>query len=230
MMNTKSFIKPVGWIFFTVSFLDITGVVLQSSLLQLIFKPLIMPCLILLYFVSTKSVNKWYVAAMFFSFLGDVLLLDKNNMFLYGIAAFLITQLLYVFIIAKQLPQSGWKTKISALVPFLIFFISLISILKDSLGDFLIPVIIYGVAISIFGFVSLLNYLLKKDPASFTLLGGAVLFILSDSMIALHKFYEPHAIYPTAIMITYIIAQFLIFRYMVKTSGEKVQAGASKRA
>lgn len=74
MMNTKSFIKPVGWIFFTVSFLDITGVVLQSSLLQLIFKPLIMPCLILLYFVSTKSVNKWYVAAMFFSFLGDVLL------------------------------------------------------------------------------------------------------------------------------------------------------------
>lgn len=172
----------------------------------------------LLYFVSVKTRNKWYVAAMFFSFLGDVLLLDKNNMFLYGIAAFLITQLLYVFIIAKEMPQSGWKTKGLAILPFLIFFISLISILKDGLGDFLIPVIIYGVAISIFGFVSLLNYLLKKDQASKTLLGGAVLFILSDSMIALHKFYEPRTIYPVAIMMTYIIAQYLIFRYMVKSS------------
>ena len=218
MISTNSFIKPVSWIFFSVSFLDIIGVVLQDSWLQLIFKPLIMPCLILLYFVSTKSVNKWYVAAMFFSFLGDVLLLDKNNMFLYGIAAFLITQLLYVFIIARNLPSSDWKTKSKALLPFLIFLISLISVLKEGLGYFLIPVVVYGVAISIFGFVSLLNYLLKKDQASLTLLSGAILFILSDSMIALNKFYEAQSIYPAAIMITYIIAQFLIFRYMIRST------------
>ena len=220
MISTNSFIKPVTFLFFSISLLDIIGVVLQDSLLQLIFKPLIMPCLMLLYFVSVKTRNNWYVAAMFFSFLGDVLLLDKNNMFLYGIAAFLITQLLYVFIIARQMPQSDWKVKSKAILPFSIFFIGLISILKDGLGDFLIPVIIYGVAISIFGFVSLLNYLLKKDRASLILLSGAILFILSDSMIALHKFYEPRAIYPAAIMITYVIAQFLIFSYMVKSENK----------
>jgi len=218
MINAKSFIKPLTWLFFSVSFLDIIGVILQDSWLQLIFKPLIMPSLILLYVVRVKSRNYWYVAAMFFSFLGDVLLLDKNNMFLYGIAAFLITQLLYVLIIAKDLPRSDFKTKALALLPFLFFFTGLISILKDGLGEFLIPVIIYGLAISIFGFVSLLNYLLKKDRASLTLLIGAILFILSDSMIALHKFYEPQAIYPSAIMITYIAAQFLIFGYMIKQS------------
>lgn len=218
MINAKSFIKPLTWLFFSVSFLDIIGVILQDSWLQFIFKPLIMPSLILLYMVRVKSRNYWYVAAMFFSFLGDVLLLDKNNMFLYGIAAFLITQLLYVLIIAKGLTRSDFKTKALALLPFLIFFIGLISILKDGLGEFLIPVIIYGLAISIFGFVSLLNYLLKKDQASLSLLIGAVLFILSDSMIALHKFYEPQAIYPAAIMITYIAAQFLIFGYMIKQS------------
>jgi len=115
------------------------------------------------------------------------------------------------------MPQSDWKVKSKAILPFSIFFIGLISILKDGLGDFLIPVIIYGVAISIFGFVSLLNNLLKKDRASLLLLSGAVLFILSDSMIALHKFYEAQPIYPAVIMITYIVAQFLIFRYMVKS-------------
>lgn len=218
MINAKSFVKPLTWLFFSVSFLDIIGVILQDSWLQLIFKPLIMPSLILLYLVRVKGRNYWYVAAMFFSFLGDVFLLDKNNMFLYGIAAFLITQLLYVLIIAKGLTRSDFKTKALALLPFLIFFIGLINILKDGLGEFLIPVIIYGLAISIFGFVSLLNYLLKKDQASLSLLIGAVLFILSDSMIALHKFYESQAIYPAAIMITYIAAQFLIFGYMIKQS------------
>jgi len=187
-------------------------------MLQVIFKPLIMPSLILLYYISSKRKNIWYLVAMFFSFLGDVLLLDKSNMFLYGIAAFLITQLLYVFIISKDLPQSQWKTKLTASIPFLAFFIILIAVLKPGLGEFLLPVVVYGAAISIFGMVSLLNYMLRKDKPSLILLLGAVLFILSDSMIALNKFYEAKAIYGLAIMTTYIVAQYLIFRYMLTRS------------
>ncbi len=43
---------------------------------------------------------------------------------------------------------------------------------------------------------------------------GAVLFILSDSMIALFKFHDPKAIYPIATMITYVLAQYLIYQFM----------------
>ncbi len=218
MIKAHSFSNTGTWIFFTVSILDVIGVVLDNSMLQLIFKPLIMPSLILLYYLSSKRKNKWYITAMFFSFLGDVLLLDKSNMFLYGIAAFLITQLLYVIIISKELPHSHWKTKLIASVPFLAFFIILIKVLKPGLGEFLLPVVIYGAAISIFGMVSLLNYMLRKDKSSLILLLGAVLFILSDSMIALNKFYEAWAIYGLAIMATYILAQYLIFRYMLTRS------------
>jgi len=217
-MKAHSFSNTGTWIFFSISLLDIIGVVLNNSLLQLIFKPLIMPSLILLYYLSSKRKNKWYVAAMFFSFLGDVLLLDKSNMFLYGIAAFLITQLLYVFIISKELPRAHWKNKIIASIPFLVFFITLINVLKPGLGEFLLPVVVYGAAISIFGMVSLLNYLLRRDKSSLILLLGAVLFILSDSMIALNKFYVASALYGLAIMATYILAQYLIFRYMLNRS------------
>ena len=215
MTKAQSYSNTGTWIFFAVSFLEITGVVLNNSMLQLIFKPLIMPSLILAYYLSSESRNKWYIVAMFFSFLGDVLLLDKSNMFLFGIAAFLITQLVYVFIISKELPLSDWITRLIASIPFLIFFIVLINVLKPGLGEFLIPVVIYGAAISIFGTVSLLNYMLRKDKLSLTLLLGAVLFILSDSMIALNKFYEAAPLYGIAIMVTYILAQYLIFRYMV---------------
>jgi uncharacterized membrane protein YhhN len=218
MMKAHSFSNTGTWIFFAISLLDVTGVVLNNSLLQLIFKPLIMPSLILLYYISSKRKNKWYIVAMVFSFLGDVLLLDKSNMFLYGIAAFLITQLVYVFIISKELPRSHWKTKLIASIPFLAFFIILIKVLKPGLGEFFLPVVIYGAAISVFGMVSLLNYTLRKDNSSLVLLLGAVLFILSDSMIALNKFYEAAPLYGLAIMVTYILAQYLIFRYMLTRS------------
>lgn len=222
MSTPHPFSKLVLWIFLAVSMLDIVGVSISNSWLQLICKPLIIPTLALLYYLTSKSKNKWYITALFFSFLGDLLLLDKSNLFLYGIAAFLTTQILYILIISTDLSKAPLKTKLTAAIPFLIFFIILIKILKPGLGDFLIPVVIYGLAISVFGTVSLLNYLLTKDQRSLNLLSGAILFIMSDSMIALHKFYKAENFYPAAIMITYVAAQYLIFRYMLTAQGKSV--------
>ena len=204
-------------IFLLVSITDIIAIINDNSLWQTISKPLIIPALAAFYVAGSKSRNKLYILALIFSFLGDVLLLDKSNLFLFGIAAFLITQLLYIAIFSKGLANSSVGKKIGALFPFSLFFILLIRILKPGLNDFLIPVIIYGLAISLFGSVSLLRYLVKKNGTSMVLLIGAILFILSDSMIALNKFHEPRAYYSVSIMLTYILAQYLISAYMLKS-------------
>ena len=101
--------------------------------------------------------------------------------------------------------------------PFLLFYSVLISVLAPNLNDLLIPVMVYGIAISIFGTVAFLNYLADKSSLSMTLLQGAILFILSDSMIALNKFHEQQAFYPVTIMLTYIMAQYLIATYMLQS-------------
>lgn len=204
-------------IFLLVSITDIIAIVTDNSLWQTISKPLIIPALTAFYIAGSKSRNKLYILALIFSFFGDVLLLDKNNLFLFGIAAFLITQLLYIAIFSKGLGESSITKKLLALLPFSLFFIILISILKPGLNDFLIPVIIYGLAISLFGSISFLRYLVKRNGASVMLLCGAVLFILSDSLIALNKFHESRAYYSVIIMLTYIAAQYLISLYMLKS-------------
>ena len=216
-MNYKNFSKPVFYFFILVSFLDVAGIFLENSLLQTICKPLIIPALIVWYLTKAEKVNKWYVTALFFSFIGDVLLLDKINFFIFGIAAFLITQLIYIFIFSKGLARINWKKKITSVIPFLLFYSVLISVLAPNLNDLLIPVMVYGIAISIFGTVAFLNYLADKSSLSMTLLQGAILFILSDSMIALNKFHEQQAFYPVTIMLTYIMAQYLIATYMLQS-------------
>lgn len=213
-MKKTTLTKIFSIIFFTVSILDIIGISTNNNTLVYIFKPLIIPSLITLYAVSVEKKNKWYILALVFSFLGDVFLIDKDNLFLFGIASFLMSQILYIKIIAGQLKATTLVQKLFAVSPFLIYITILMIILKPNLGEFLIPVIIYGITISIFGIVSLLNYISAKSKIALILLTGAILFILSDSMIALNKFHETESFYGVAIMITYVLAQYLIFRFI----------------
>ena len=46
----------------------------------------------------------------------------------------------------------------------------------------------------------------------------SIIFIFSDSLIALNKFYESNDLYGVSIMITYILAQFLICKAMIVKS------------
>ena len=202
-------------LFVIISLLDILGLLIHVALLELIAKPFIIISLMAIYLTSVKNKNYWFLAALFFSFLGDVFLLDNNDMFLFGIAAFLITQLIYIKIIIGYLYHSSKSQKLQAILPFAIYFVLLIYLLIDNLGEYLIPVLVYGLTISVFGIVSLLNYIINKSQTSKILLFGAFLFIASDSMIAFDRFYESKGFYSVLIMITYILAQYLICKYLI---------------
>lgn len=216
-MNRKKLSTPLVTFFLLVSIADVVAVYLDNSYFQMIFKTLIIPSLLAWYVTQSSRVNPLFVIALVFSFIGDVLLLDKINYFIFGIGAFLITQLIYVLLFSKDLGNASWKNKLLSIFPFLIFYSVLISILKPALNDLLIPVSIYGFVISVFGMVALLKYLHHKNTCNLLLLQGAVLFIISDSMIALNKFYEEQSFYPVSIMITYVLAQYLITSHVLKS-------------
>ena len=213
-MKSNNISRGLTLLFFTVSVIDIIGVTFNNSLIQTIFKPMIIPSLIVLYYFTSVKKNNWYLIALVFSFLGDVLLMDKDNLFLYGIAAFLLTQILYIFIIVRQMQRPSNFHKYLYAFLFVNYVVYLMTLLKPNLGDFFYPVLVYGIAISVFGLVATLNYVSKRTRPALYLMLGAMLFIASDSMIALNKFHFAKAFYPVAIMITYILAQYLIYRFM----------------
>ncbi len=215
-MKTNTITKALTIFFFTVSILDIVGLAFNNSLLRTIFKPLIVLSLMALYYFSSNKKNHWYLVALLFSFFGDVLLMDKNNLFLFGIAAFLVTQIIYIYIILKQLKKPSFFHKYLYAFLFVNYAVYLLSLLKPNLGELFYPVLVYGITISVFGLVATLNYVTKRTTATFFLMLGAILFVASDSMIALHKFHEPKSFYPITIMITYVLAQYLIYQFIIK--------------
>lgn len=215
-MTTSKNLKVATGLFIIVSVLDILGILLNNHYLQLFFKPLILPSLLLLYFLTCTQINKWYVAALVFSFSGDTFLLFESQLyFMLGLSSFLLAHLCFIKIVLKKM---GKVTTNNLLLSFIIFFaylFGLLFVLKGHLGKMQIPVIIYGIVITSFGALSFANYQKHKSKAALILFMGALVFISSDTMLALNKFYASNAFLNLMVMLTYIVAQYLIFKAMV---------------
>ncbi len=209
--------KYLIWLYFAVTALDLVGVGLKNHRLELVSKPLIMVSLIAFYWVVSNKRSPIYLAALIFSLSGDLFLLDKEGFFLFGIASFLVTQSLFVILVLQRTPPNSRSSLLLSSVPFLIYLLVLMRILAPNLGEMFYPVLVYGIVISLFGIVALNYHLNVRTAGSRTLLTGAILFIGSDSMIALNKFYAPHMIYPVAIMLTYALAQYLICYWVLSS-------------
>lgn len=206
-------------LFFITAITDVFAIITGNETIETYAKPLLLTMLVIVYLVSVKKPIFWYVFGMFFCFVGDVLLLFKGaNFFMYGIAAFLLAHAMYIKVTVGFLQSELTVKMISSAFPFVVFFGVLMYLIYPNLGELFIPVVVYGITISTFGSVALLNYRGEKSIENSWLLIGAVIFILSDSLIALNKFHEPNEIYGVSIMITYILAQFLICKAMIVKS------------
>jgi uncharacterized membrane protein YhhN len=72
------------------------------------------------------------------------------------------------------------------------------------------PVWIYGLVISCMLMQALHTAKINNRSAAQWMITGAILFIASDTVLAINKFYNPFAFAGIAIMLTYGIAQLLI--------------------
>ena len=213
-MKKQTRITITSILFLVIVILHLYGV-LNHEMLAFSTKPLLMVTLVLIYLTSVKKPSFWFVSALFFSFWGDVLLLFKEQYFVFGLASFLLAHILYIKISASFLKKIKLQKVVLVSLPFVVFLIGLLYLIKDNLGDMLIPVVVYGITISSLGAVTLLNYVQEKSTSNLWLFLGAIIFIISDSLIAINKFYEPQEIYGLTIMATYIVAQYLICKAVI---------------
>jgi uncharacterized membrane protein YhhN len=221
-MTTNKNFKVATTLFIVVALLDILGIVLDKHYLRLFFKPLILPSLLLMYTLLVPLKNKWYVSALLLSFLGDVFLLFSGKLyFMLGLGAFLLAHVCFIKVVLQKMGKADLNKTLLSFIIFFAFLFCLLFVLKGHLGAMQIPVIVYGVIITSFGALSFTNYLKNKTKSALVLFVGALIFISSDSMLALNKFYTPKEFLNLMVMVTYIVAQYLIFRAMVLAEVKK---------
>lgn len=222
--------KALIIIYFLLAIAEIIGT--YNNFLPLIFatKPLLMVTLFVWFFSQTKQFagnkfRKYLLFSIVFSFGGDTFLMFlpfDEIFFLLGLGSFLIGQLFYVFAFSYSIKNSSGNFNkpvgIGLLVVFLGYYVVLMYSLFPHLKDFLVPVFVYGVAVCAMGLTA--GWRLNKvSPNSFKLVFvGAMLFVLSDTIIAVNQFLYKGAFWnaQVLIMITYVLAQYFIAKGSVK--------------
>lgn len=159
-------------------------------------------------YLGTTGANPIFalIAALALSAAGDLLLAlkDQQRYFVIGLATFLLAHLAYLaaFLPHAATPQGA---ALVAVVAALAASGALLAVLMPRLGKMKLPVIAYFTVI-----MAMVAAALSISGASWLLGAGAVIFALSDSLIAVRKFLTPFPGIHAAVWITYVAAQFMI--------------------
>lgn len=144
--------------------------------------------------------------ALVLSALGDLLLAlkDQRRFFVPGLGSFLAAHVAYVAIFLPHtvVPDGGVLIIIALSIAASGVFVAT---LAPKLGKLKLPVFAYFAVI-----MTMVAAAWSIREASWLLGAGALVFALSDSMIALRKFMQPFPGINQAVWITYCAAQFML--------------------
>ena len=170
---------------------------------QFAFKAL--PIAILGIWVCTKSPvpnRGWLLAAIGFSACGDVLLaLSIENRFVLGLAAFLLAHLAYIRIVVARTSERSFPPL--GLMLLAIYLVIMISAVIPNAGNARIPIVIYMLVICTMAAFAMKSKMLM-------LIVGTLVFMVSDSLIAINEFVVAVPYEALLIMATYYVAQYLM--------------------
>lgn len=215
--------KKIAIVFWLLALLDVVGIAANIAMLHFVAKSLLIPALLLLLFYTKSNVpgKNLLLIGLFFSWVGDVFLLFEYKnalLFIFGLASFLTTHIFYIvyFLRVRSANASLLKKQPILIALVLAYGITLVWQLYPHLGDLKLPVIVYAAVICTVLLCSLHIFLkVNKKAAGYYLLGAAT-FVISDSLLAINKFYQPFAYAGVFIMLTYCAAQYFIVRGFIQ--------------
>ena len=176
-----------------------------------IFKPLTMVLIITIALLAKDPPSKKYkfaiIAGLLFSMAGDIFLMLPVDLFIAGLVSFLVAQLIYTYAFRSGRPL---RFKLLAILPFAIYGVIVFVILFPGLNGMAVPVAAYIIVIMAMAWQAWDQW--DDARARWALLAfiGAVLFVISDTFLALNKFGEPFLAARALTLITYFSAQWLI--------------------
>lgn len=188
-----------GWYagVFAVAAADWLAVGLNRPKWRIVTKPGVLLLLIAGFTLASgwRGDGAWFGLGLIFSFAGDVFLMMPPSFFMVSLAAFLIAHIAYIIGFNQSLIVPGWELIIPVLgfigLGWLSYRRVRSAILCQPKGQWIrFPVLVYLVIISLMVFSSMLCWLRPDWPSTAAGLVsvGALLFYVSDSVLAINRF------------------------------------------
>ena len=157
----------------------------------------------------------FFLFGLAFSLLGDILLLPTIDRFIPGLLSFLLAHLAYLAGFNPNFPQLSLSAILIIAAGLLlsgVIFSRIAMQVRSKHPRLLIPVLVYAIALSGMAISALLTQVRVEWRTSAALLcsSGALLFYLSDTLLAWNRFVSPIRQGRATWMVAYHLGQFLL--------------------
>ncbi len=174
-----------------------------------VFKPLT-TVLILLVAVTGPPGSGAYrhlvIGGLLFSLAGDVFLMLPSDRFVAGLVAFLAAHLFYIAAFAPAAAAMRWWP----VLPLAAYGMVVYRALAPGLGRLKRPVLVYIAVIMVMAWMGWEQWLQAGRPGALMAFAGALLFVVSDTILAFNRFGRPFKAARALNLSTYFAAQWLI--------------------
>jgi uncharacterized membrane protein YhhN len=220
---TDTLINPLFWAMMAVCLADWFAADFKSRVVRYITKPLALILLIAWFTLLSKWQGPlfWFGLAFVFSLIGDVFLLFPEKMFLPGLVAFLTAHIFFIIGFNTNL-EIGLIRSWSLIFLIIVAFVGMLVMryvlkgisAKPEQRKMKIPVLVYGVIISLMLLSALLNFIRSdwagQAPIAIVTLFGAAMFYISDALLAVRTFVKQFEHADFLVMLFYHLGQIMI--------------------
>ena len=202
---------------------ELLGRLQDNIRMEYAVKPLIMVWMAAYFLLNRRKKDYMMVIilAFFFSWSGDIFLMfsggySNENFFFMGVGGFFLAQLSYILVFFRraEMKVPGLvQRKPFWIIPFLVYVAGIYAFLLPGLEGVMKPVIlIYALSLMLMSLMALNRRHRVAHRSYILVFSGSLLFLASDSMIAVNKFATAIPEAGFWIMLTYMAAQYLITR------------------
>ena len=210
--------NSISKVYFGIVFLCLIAEIFEKRSMVAIFKPLLIPTIFTMYFITSSKKYWVYLLALFFALSSNILLLFTIPKFLvYGSIAVLVFFILAIVVVFNRVPKILLLPFIIATIPFLFIFSSLINLTMTVDSPSFIPSAINGVLLSVFAGLALSSYVMNDCKSNSWLAISTLLFVVLAFLFTIQKYYLANIAFQPMSAVVFSFAHYSFYKFVIES-------------
>jgi hypothetical protein len=185
-------------------------------------KPFIIPFLTAYYLKRSKKINSLFVIALIFSWIANVVFIQTAYDYIVcGVIFFIIYRIFLIYVIVSKVKMPSIIPLILGCIPFAFIYASVTLFTYTTVSESIYLFLSQGIFTIFLGGFSLGNYILQPNKQNSLLLISTLFMTFTQFLFLLKFYYDADSILQAIAMLLFVLAQFLVTKYIFHTEKHK---------